>query len=111
MFEDGQQVLKYFIEQLSTEEFKDNSGKRQIACLLILELNMTSSIGNEILSQIKSLFKARPHFLRPLACYLSQTEESVISQFLTEDELAELYFEKPMSLQDLGTLIKLIDSR
>ena len=49
-FEDGQQALKYFIEQLSAEQFKYKSGKTQIACLLILEINMQSTIGNEILS-------------------------------------------------------------
>ena len=111
MFEDGEQVLKYFMMRLRAEEIKGDRKKKQIACLLILEINMTGSVGNEVLKQIKSLFEPIPHLVRPLTCYLSSTKESVMSQFITEDELAELYFEKPIAVEDLTTLIKLIDSR
>ena len=97
--------------KLRAEEIKGDQLKKQIACLLILEINLIGSIGNEVFGQIKSLFEQSPHLVRPLTCYLSSTEESVMSQFITEDERAELYFEKPISIVDLVTLIKLIDSR
>ena len=73
LFEDGEQVLKYFTMRVGAEENKGDCSIKQIACLLILEINMTGTIGNEVLGQIKSLFEQNTHLVRPLACYLSTT--------------------------------------
>ena len=73
LFEDGEQVLKYFTMRVGAEESKGDRKSKQIACLLILEINMRGSIGNEVLGQIKSLFEQTTHLVRPLACYLSTT--------------------------------------
>ena len=73
LLEDGEQVLKYFMMRSRKEELKGDHKMKQIACLLILEINVKGTIGNEVLSQIKSFFEPTPHLVRPLACYLSRT--------------------------------------
>ena len=95
----------------SVETSIDDSEKKQIACLLIMDINLPNLSGNEVLVQIKQLFEGRRHLLRPLVCYLSKTAEAVMNQFLLPDEQAEMYLEKPLKRCELEALIKIIDSR
>ena len=80
MFSDGQQVVDFFKKQLEQVEIgEQETEKKQIVCLLILDINMPVLNGNEALVQIKSLFQGKSNVLRPLVCYLSEIEESVMA--------------------------------
>ena len=83
--------------------------------LLLLDINMPVLDGYETLKKVKQLFKDynknidinSPMLLRPMICYLSSIEHQVMNQFLTEEEQAEIYLEKPLPKKDLAALIKL----
>ena len=112
MFENGQQVVGFFKEQMGASDLGLNSSVQKCdVALLILDVNMPVLSGNEAMAQIKELFDQNSSFLRPVSCYLSATSEKVMGQFLTEHEQVDLYFQKPLLSQDLQNLIKLIDSR
>ena len=112
VLEDGIEVIDHFISLLNSVETSiDDSEKKQIVCLLIMDINLPNLSGNEVLVQIKKLFEGRRHLLRPLVCYLSKTAEAVMNQFLLPEEQADIYLEKPLESSELTALIKIIDSR
>ena len=47
--------------------------------------------------------------LRPFICYLSQFEFATMSRFITEEEQADCYFEKPLPSKDLISLLRLLN--
>ena len=46
--------------------------------------------------------------IRPLICYLSAQDFTTISQFFKDDECADCYLEKPLSLNNLTALLKIL---
>ena len=93
IFDDGRQVVNYFATLLNSQKFSTPGQQmKQVVSLLITELNLPGLNGNEVIVQIKELFDRKHNLLRPLMCYLSQAQESVMNQFLTEEEQVEIYF-------------------
>ena len=54
--------------------------------LLILEINLPILTGNEAIAQVIELFSSIEELLLPVTCYLSDSAENVIGQFLTDKE-------------------------
>ena len=51
----------------------------------------------------------KDEILRPFICYLSQHDKNIMGQFMKNEEKADCYFEKPMPLGDLTSLLRLIN--
>ena len=47
--------------------------------------------------------------LKPLICYYSQYDRSVMQNFLTTDEEADCFLEKPLPIKELISLLRLIN--
>ena len=47
--------------------------------------------------------------LRPMICYLSQQDRDALRHFITEREKADYFFEKPLALRELASLLRLIN--
>ena len=113
-FANGQEVVGYFTKIL-LQLPEERQQVVQPVSLLLLDINMPVLNGYETLKKVKQLFKDfnessgpnEPLVLRPMICYLSSTENEVMKQFLSEDEQAEIYLEKPLPKSDLAALIKL----
>ena len=81
--------------------------------LLLLDINMPVMGGHETLIEVKKMFKEfnqsnrAKKLLRPMICYLSQADFKVMNQFMTAEEEAEIYLEKPLPVVDLKSLMKL----
>ena len=54
--------------------------------LIILEINLPKLTGNEAMAQVIELFNQVGGQLLPVTCYVSDTEENVMDQFLTDKE-------------------------
>ena len=113
----GLAVVKFF-ESLFQEEAQniEDSKVRQPVSILLLDINMPVLNGYETLIQVKSLFdkmnEMNPSilFMRPMICYLSQmADQQTMYQFLKEEEMPEIYLEKPLLTKDLSSLIRLAD--
>ena len=113
-FANGQEVVDYFTRIL-LQLAEERKQVVQPVSLLLLDINMPVLNGHETLKKVKQLFKDfnessglnSPLVLRPMICYLSSTENDVMTQFLDEDEQAEIYLEKPLPKSVLAALIKL----
>ena len=93
MFENGQAVVDYFVRTISISELSQDVMIPQChVALMILEINLPELTGNEAMAQVRELFNQTEELLLPVTCYLSDTEEQVISQFLTDKEKVDLYF-------------------
>lgn len=46
--------------------------------------------------------------VRPMICYLSQFDRNVMNEFMTKDEEADCYLEKPMVFNDIVALLRLL---
>ena len=46
---------------------------------------------------------------RPLICYYSQYDSTQMQKFITDEERADYYLEKPIPLQELTSLLRLIN--
>ena len=47
--------------------------------------------------------------LRPVICYLSQYDRGTMMQFITEQEYADCYLEKPLPFKEFVSLLRLIN--
>ena len=92
--------------------------------LLLLDINMPILGGMEALKIIKSKYQrmnsaldlgdtgrqdGNPLLLRPVICYLSQYSQGTMMQFLTEEEHADCYLEKPLPFNELKSLLRLLN--
>ena len=85
LFENGQEVVDYFVEATTKHDQLLGKGKPECkVALLILNINMQKLNGNEAMAQVMELFDQNDQLLRPVTCYLSDTAENVMGQFLTE---------------------------
>ena len=118
MFANGQSVVNFISKLLTDLQSDSDQGFEQMmqpVSLLLLDINMPVLNGYETLIKVKELFKQvnennpKQQFVRPMICYLSQTDQAIMKQFLTEEENAEAYLDKPVSNQDLTSLMRLID--
>ena len=46
--------------------------------------------------------------VRPMICYLTQYDKSIMKQFICSEEEADLFLEKPMPVTDLVSILKLL---
>ena len=113
-FTNGQEVVSYFQKTLTQLD----AGKKKViqpVSLVLLDINMPILNGHETLKKVKQLFEDLnnssdpdlPLVMRPMICYLSSVERNVMEQFLTLEEQAEIYLEKPLPKNDLAALINL----
>ena len=87
LFENGKEVVDYFIQAISMSELSQERGIPQCkVAILILEINLPVLTGNEAMAQVIELFNCIEELLLPVTCYLSDPAENVIGQFLTEKE-------------------------
>lgn len=117
---DGQDVMQWFESYLNGLDSQDGDlGSRtlQPVTLLLLDINMPIIHGIEALRLIKEKFNTYNYrfnrsqnqlidgpqlrILRPMICYFSQHERSPMDNFIGEDEQAELYLQKPLSVKEL----------
>ena len=54
-------------------------------------------------------YRSSVSVLRPLICYLTAQDYDVFTQFMNEDEIADCYLEKPLKLEYLDSLIKILN--
>ena len=47
--------------------------------------------------------------LRPVICYLSQYQRQTMLTFLEEDEMADCFLEKPLPLEEMRNLMRLLN--
>ena len=104
VFNDGQEVVDYFAEIL-TSLISDNSQTHiQPVSLLILDVNMPILGGFETLKLVKQMFdthnefnqNSRPstesvagqskHVMRPLMCFFTQLDRNQFVHFFNDDE-------------------------
>ena len=135
IFTDGMQTVVAVEETLNTLEqqldgFIGRAGLWPIP-LLIVDINMPFN-GVEVVKKVKDLYKklneklaneqnqhlggppsnrSSVSVLRPLICYLSAQDYEVMSQFMQEDELADCYLEKPLKLEYLDSLTKILNMK
>ena len=126
MCSNGQEVVDYFDRLL--DDVKESQGDRmtpfQPVALLLLDINMPILGGMEALKIIKSKYQrmnsaldlgdtgrqdGNPLLLRPVICYLSQYSQGTMMQFLTEEEHADCYLEKPLPFNELKSLLRLLN--
>ena len=98
----GQDTIKFFeYSFLSLEEVDDI----QPVSLLLLDINMPIMHGLECSQKVnqmyreanqKRLVKNQPPLISPLTCFMTQTPYQVLKTLIKDDEMTDLYFEKPM---------------
>ena len=88
--------------------------------MLLLDINIPIYNGLNVFVKIKEMFdrsnQARRDrlgesrdILRPFTCYLSQSDYGIMSQFIDEDERSDCYLEKPVSVNDIVSILRLLD--
>ena len=97
----------------------------QPVALLLLDINMPIMTGMEVMLKLKKKYieinekakakapkgsdKANIIVLKPFICYYSQYDRATMVSFMTEQEKADYYLEKPLPLAELISLLKLIN--
>ena len=86
-------------------------GSKQPVSLLILDVNMPIMHGLETSQKVKELYDAHNKctetiLTRPLIVLWSQNDMRTIQQFITEDEQADMYWQKPLTKNELLSLIE-----
>ena len=97
----------------------------QPVALLLLDINMPIMTGMEVMLRLKKKYKemnekaknvegsdsSNSHIivLKPFICYYSQYDRATMMNFMTEEEKADYYLEKPLPLTELISLLKLIN--
>ena len=88
MFANGQTVVDFVSELLTQLKTEADWGVEQVSqpiSLLLLDINMPVLNGYETLTKVKELYSKvneidpSHKFLRPLICYLSQTDQAIMN--------------------------------
>ena len=114
LFHNGQEVVDYFQELLRLHSNESNDVQTQPIALLFLDINMPLVDGFETSARVKQLFELHNQeneikLLRPMICFLSHLDPENMTHFITEQEKPEIYFEKPVSKDELASLATLIN--
>ena len=85
--------------------------------MILLDINMPILNGMETLIHIRerirnyneNLKPGNPKLIRPLLCYLTQFNSKTMMQFMTVEDEADCYLEKPLPPKELVSLLRLLN--
>ena len=91
--------------------------------LLLLDINMPRLSGLEACKLIKKKYSlinsralkqpevqlAETLVMRPFICFVTQQEFGTMRQFITEEEQADCYLEKPLAINQLISLLRILN--
>ena len=86
----------------------------QPVSLLILDINMPIITGLQAAAKIKELYenvgrdKGGSKIIRPLIVFLSQLDYGRMLAFTYENEQADIFFPKPISMDKLEHILRLV---
>ena len=129
IFSNGKEVANYFEGVLNGLDISraQKEGKLPLhpVTLLLLDINMPILTGIEALVLIKNKYRIineqynqikgnkvgldEVAVIRPLICYYSQYDRDTMPIAMTDDEMADLYLEKPLPASELASLLRLIN--
>ena len=82
----------------------------QPVSLVFMDINMPILNGLETMRTLKKKFAQydESRFIRPVLCYLSQMAQSDMAYFISKEEQADCYLEKPLPYNELFGLLQLL---
>ena len=111
----GQEVIDYF-DKLFQDINKKTQRPIQPVSLLLLDINMPILDGMETCKRVKMKFEEfnkvnndKSPIIRPLICYFSAYNDEMMKSFINEDEKADCYIEKPLPINELISLLRIIN--
>ena len=114
IYSNGVDTIKFFEYSFLALEEDDDI---QPVSLLLLDINMPIMHGLECSKKVKQMYieanqerlqKNQPPLISPLTCFMTQTPFEVLKTLIKDDEMTDLYFEKPMNPQEMQNLLKIL---
>ena len=115
IYQNGADVVKFFQWVIMDPEVDDEI---QPVSLLLLDINMPIMHGLECSEKINQMYKEqnqerlkqnKPPLVSPLTCFMTQTPYYMLKSLIKQEEMTDVYLEKPMKNEEIQNLLKILN--